>query len=164
MSEQSTNGRRSPIKPKASLCVPWWEDDPERLVEESDAMGQRFAQFRLFRDREGGLTWSGWLTSNLNSDYGINLVYPINFPYGPPAAYITSPSNLKAPHIFSDRKLCLMHDTGATWRTSSTAATVTALVAAWIASFEFHRDHCRRGLYSDPCLNPECPDWPSIKL
>jgi ubiquitin-protein ligase len=117
----------------------WWKTYPGRLSLEKEVMEERFPQFEL-KSSDGQLTWHGALKSHHNNYYEIAVVYPSTYPYDSPEAYVLDPK-VEAKHMYKNGKLCLMYPTDRTWGQSSTAATIIALVAAWIFSYEYWNEH-----------------------
>lgn len=140
----------------------WHEKMPMRLRQEQDVMNARFPGFTLTRGDGGKLGWLGWLTSNRRNRYRVLIDYPQDFPFSEPRAYILEP-RFVCQHMWKDGHLCLMYPEDSTWQTNTTSATILAIVAAWIFSYENHKANCRRDGGS-PCFDPKCPDWPGDKL
>ena len=134
--------------------TPWYEEDPIRFRQESDAMELRFPGFTLQRFAEERIGWLG----KLRGQYQILLRYPEDFPCHMIAAYIRQPK-FESAHKFRTGELCLEPADGG-WTTNTTAAGVAAMVSLWIEAYERHRDVCRQGPGGKPCLKEDCPDWP----
>jgi len=117
----------------------WWERNPGRLVLELKIMRDRYPQFEL-KNVDGRLVWHGFLRSNRGNYYEIAVVYPDNFPYEAPKAYILEPKISGAKHMFSDGSLCLFAPFDRTWEEKTTAATIVTWVATWIFAYEMWKE------------------------
>jgi len=137
---------------------PWFEENPQRLLRESDAMEISYPRFRLTNDAPGKLSWHGVLVSNSNNRYLIEIAYSNHHPYKAPLAYVREPK-IRSLHQYNDGSLCLMHP-GKTWIPKSTVAMMVPLVAGWIFCHENHQKKCRAGSEGKPCTNFSCSDWP----
>lgn len=154
---------RSRTRLKEAVWYSWYERTPLRLRQEQEAMQSRFPRFSLIRGDNGAIGWVGWLKSNRDNEYKVLIDYPEHFPHEEPQAYIIEP-HIKSQHMWKDGHICLMYPEDNTWQTKTTCATITAIVAAWIFSYENHSEKCRRGPSRTPCMDPQCPDWPGQKL
>lgn len=125
-------------------------------------MKSHFPEFTLTSGNDGKLGWVGYLTSNRGKRYKVLVDYRDGFPHEEPYAYILEP-RFTSQHLWNDGHLCLMYPDGTTWKTNTTAATILAIVAAWIFSYENHKTKCRRD-GGKPCRDPQCPHWPGKKL
>lgn len=145
------------------VCWYAWHDRmPARLHQEQAAMKSRFPSFTLTRGDDGKLGWVGYLYSNRDNRYKVLVDYPEDFPYEEPRAYVLEP-RFTSQHMWKDGHLCLMYPDGTTWKTNTTCATIVAIVAAWIFSYENHKYACKRSA-GKPCMDSQCPDWPGRKL
>ncbi len=140
----------------------WHDKMPTRLRQETEAMHSRFPDFKLTRGNDGKLGWVGKLKSNRGNSYRVLIDYPENFPHEEPRAFIIDP-RFVCQHMWKDGHLCLMYPDGGTWQTNTTCATIVAIVAAWIFSYENHQANCRRAS-GKPCMDPQCKHWPGKKL
>jgi hypothetical protein len=145
-----------------SSNTPWFQHHPARLRQEQEAMKSRFPDFTLTRGDDGALGWVGFLTSNRGNRYKVLIDYRDGFPHEEPYAFILQP-RFVSQHMWKDGHLCLMYPGGSTWRTNTTAASLLAIVAAWIFSYETHKEKCRRD-HGNPCMDPKCPHWPGDKM
>lgn len=143
--------------------TPWYQHHPKRMIQEQEAMATRFAGFQLVRGDDGALGWLGYLTSNRGNRYKILVDYRTGFPHEEPYAFIIEPKIISQ-HMWKDGHLCLMYPDGTVWKTNTTAATMVAIVAAWIFCYEDHKANCSRGKGGKPCMDPKCPHWPGDKM
>lgn len=136
----------------------WYLENPRRLLQEQDAMHQKYPGFVLTAGEGGDLAWVGILRGR----YEVSLTCPPNFPYSPPAAKIHKPA-IVSQHMYRGSHLCLMRGDENTWQTGTSCATLVGLMAAWIFCYEQHEANCQRAPGGTPCRDPQCPDWPGPK-
>lgn len=135
----------------------WYNSNPARLVEEENAMQSRFPNFQLHQ-LPAGLAWAGWLKPKSSAtSYKVSLVYPDDFPYSPPKAFVIEPEVDSPKHQFRDGSLCLMYPGDGTWRTSTTAVQAIAMAAAWLFCYEYHQRTCG-------CSSVPCKYWPGEEV
>lgn len=117
----------------------WYDNNHGRLVQENQAMQQRFPRFRLRRVSEG-LAWYGNLRTNKGNYYEIAIVYPSDFPYSAPKVYPIRPKISSGKHQYKDGSLCLFYPSDTTWQSNTTAATVVAWAATWLFCYESYKE------------------------
>lgn len=118
----------------------WYQRSPGRLIKEQTIMRASFPQARLVKVAGNRLAWVVTLKSNTGRIYTVEIVYPDGFPADYPKAFVVDPSILNAPHQYNNGQLCLFNANDRPERSyipeKTTAATVTAWVAGWLASLE----------------------------
>lgn len=118
----------------------WYQKLPGRLLKEQEIVKSSFPQSRLIRVGDGDLAWILWLRTNSNREYLVEIVYPDGFPLAYPSAFVLKPRIKRAPHQYNDGHLCLFSTVDRPERSyvpsKTTAATVIAWTAAWLASYE----------------------------
>lgn len=122
----------------------WYEDDPDRLLIEKEAMRKRFPRFELVKMDDDKLVWIGALETNANNKYEIAVVYPHNFPNGTPLVYPVDPkievwdeASFRIRHQYMDGHLCLYYPGDRTFHANTTAAVVIGVAAAWFFAYEY---------------------------
>ena len=135
--EQGTYKPVTKLKP-TRWYLSWDETNRERLVQENQAMENRFPQFEL-RRVSGGLAWYGTLRTNKGNRYKIAVEYPSDFPYSAPKVYTIDPEISSDKHQYKDDSLCLFYPDDRTWQSNTTAATVVAWAAAWLFCYESYK-------------------------
>src|SRR5262245_35800877 len=131
------------LQPTRWYDMSWYETNPARLLLERKAMETRFPQFQLVREGDQ-LVWVGTLTTNRGKDYEIAIYYPDDFPTSAPKVFpinpqITSWKDQQAgllQHQWSDGSLCLYYPDDRSLNANTTAATITAIAAAWFFAYE----------------------------
>ena len=141
----------------------WYHQYPERLRMETEAMQERFGQFRLTIGDTGDVAWDGYLRTNRDNTYRVAVLYPRLYPFGAPSAFLLSPRS-QSQHLSPKGEMCLMTVGDKVWRTNTTAVAIIALAAAWLFAYETHEEHCRCGPGYTPCREVVCPHWPGPKV
>lgn len=126
---------------------PWWQTPYGRwrVAAEVEAM-RRFPAFSFGRTEEGQLGWAGSIESTIEGGdrYLVRVVYPGNFPDGPPVVFIDEPSFPPGvPHLLDAKRPCLFHPARGPRHgydpARTTAATLIAWTALWINAYETWR-------------------------
>jgi hypothetical protein len=126
------------------MATLWWTtpDGTRRLLVEHKAMADHFPHFEL-RHMTDSLGWVGKLTTLRGNRYEVLVKYPPNFPNEPALVFPTDPilevldeGGRRLVHQWSDGHLCLYHPDDKTFPSIATAATVTAVAAAWLHAYE----------------------------
>jgi hypothetical protein len=142
---------------RCSASYYWYQKDPELFRGEQEAMRKFFPQFQLGQLDDGRLYWVGTLTpKNLreNAAWTLMLAYDHNHPsannYGGSIKVYSIEPDLnelyeklgQIPHLLRDSQgayyLCTARpqDVNASEKVTTTAASVIAWAAKWIACFE----------------------------
>jgi hypothetical protein len=138
----------APATPQAPL---WYEtrEGRARVLVEKRAMSTRFPEFQLVRINSASLTqkdllgWQGPLTTPRGNQYIVHVIYPPAFPNEPPRVYPFRPrielvdkDGVRLVHQYRDGRMCLFDPNDRTFTTDATAATLTAVAAAWLFCYE----------------------------
>jgi hypothetical protein len=129
----------------------WWDtpEGRERLLVEQTAMQQRFPSFKLvttsdFLAWDGSLRTPGSVRTPKGSEYRVLVQYPPTFPNQPPEVFpldpaieVIRPDGTRLQHQYSDGHMCLSYPGDKTFTARTTAATVTAVAAAWLFAYEY---------------------------
>ncbi|MCF8228709.1 MAG: hypothetical protein K9G58_11760 [Bacteroidales bacterium] len=147
--------------PKGKLAYQWYENDPELLKEEKNAMERFFPHFQLEKLDDGRLFWHGGVkTKVLNPDreWYLQVIYQNNHPdntsYGGSIRIYSIDPDLEAmakeiggiPHMLVDENkhlyICTarQQDFHASPQESSSAASAIAWAVKWITVFELWLD------------------------
>src|SRR5215471_9856803 len=103
---------------KQSMSGAWWgtrDNVSDRLQKEYVAMQELFNDtFVLTVPKWGNLYWTGVVEVNMKGipqrDHKLKIIYPPNFPYRPPEAYVLEPPRFYSEkHQFEDGQLCLFN-------------------------------------------------------
>jgi len=136
----------------------WFRSNPRRLVDEKEAMRNRFPDFQLHQ-LPAGMTWVGWLRPrNVSTSYKISIVYPDDFPSHAPKVFPIEPTVSAPKHQYGDGSLCLMYPGDGSWRTNTTAVQIVTMAAAWLFCYEYHERHC-----PTRCKTVPCKYWPGAE-
>ncbi|HEY1297513.1 MAG TPA: hypothetical protein VGJ60_30905 [Chloroflexota bacterium] len=129
----------------------WYEtsDGRARLLLEKQIMAARFPDFQLSLIHSPALGpgsrlgWQGTLTTPRGNRYVVHVIYPEAFPDEPARVYPIQPSiklvdkdGVRLVHQYSDGRMCLFDPNERTFTPSTSAATVTAVAAAWLFCYE----------------------------
>jgi len=133
-----------PSYPPAPPSPPkWFRRDPERVLLEKAVMEQYFPQFQLVLLADDRLRWYGPLETNRGNVYKIEVRYPDEFPDKAPLVYPLNPvieafqpDSDRYKHQYPDGHLCLYYPGDKTFSPKTTAASVVAVAAAWLFSYE----------------------------
>jgi hypothetical protein len=111
--------------------------EPGRLAKEAELMyGHSLAA--LVQGSNGEFRWVERLVSAGGQRYTLAIVYPPQFPYERPKAFIVEPAIPSAPHRLGDGSLCLFDNPWAT-DTKCTALVVRNRAVTWMLVFEAWR-------------------------
>ncbi len=98
-------------------------------------MQQNHPQFVLKADWKKDLYWEGYLRTNLDTLYLVNVVYPASYPWQKPKLKIVDPEIRRdTPHRFLDGSLCVYPNNWSYKR--CTAPEAVPLIAGWLALYE----------------------------
>lgn len=136
----------------------WFESNPRRLINEQEAMRERYPAFRL-HTLPSGITWVGWVRPQDTSfNYRISIVYPDDFPSRPPKVFSIDPQVSAPKHQYGDGSMCLMYPGDGSWRTNTTAVQIVAMASTWLFCNEYHDKHC-----PIRCSTVPCKYWPGTE-
>jgi hypothetical protein len=146
------------IVPKGKLAnFYWYENDPQLFEKEKQAMSKYFPQFKLEKLKDGRLSWTGIMKTDLRAGgiWCLQAIYDNNHPnnstFGgsvkiysiePDLEEISSKLNEPIPHLLKDSKghvfLCTarIEDVGNPKYRATSAASSLSWAAKWIAAFE----------------------------
>jgi len=119
----------------------WYETKAGRMrVEvEKRLMKRRFPQFVLKLDRKNrALSFVGNLRTNLGNIYTIKLTYPSEYLRNPEISvfFLNQPQDLKIPHLYSDKRMCLFESVSDFASNRTTIATYVARAGIWLNAFD----------------------------
>jgi ubiquitin-protein ligase len=114
-----------------------WYSDPRwrgRLVAEQALMAERFPQFVLKRDGNGGLYWEGIVEPVRGHRFRLTLTYPEHYPYAEPVLRVESPRIRRdAPHVYANGALCVHRSA---WNSATgTAVSMVPLACDWLRNY-----------------------------
>src|SRR5258708_19078972 len=106
-------------------------------------MAQRFPRFKLVNQPDF-LGWVGTLLTPFENTYKVLVRYPPNFPSQPAEVFPIDPpieviraDGTRLQHQYSDGHMCLSYPGDKTFTSRTTAATITAVAAAWLFAYDF---------------------------
>lgn len=110
----------------------WYSRDPSRAALEQRAIEQTFPGMR-FKMSGTTLLLEGVLRTAYGRSYTIHFVFPDDYPYSAPKAYVPSISRSDVPHRFRDGSLCIQRNE---WSPSYTSAVIVGWAAHWLHAYE----------------------------
>lgn len=126
----------------------------ERIAFETRAMHKSFPQFELRRldkrffmnswniAEKSQMCWVGKIKTYSQTNYVVAIVYPKDYPFSEPRAYVLQPFIPATEHRFKDGHLCLYEHEGRGQGFESgktTAVTVVGWTSAWLHAYEIWR-------------------------
>ncbi len=144
---------------KPTRWCAWYDSNPGRLLQEQQAMATRFPAFSLFNLTQG-LGWVGYLAPQGDSgqSYRVAIIYPEDYPYGPPKVFVIEPKVRSTKHQYGDDSLCLMYPGDRTWQTNTTTVQIASMAATWLFCYAYHEQHC-----PTKCSDVPCRYWPGAE-
>ncbi len=115
--------------------TPWYKRLPERLRLETKLVKKVYPSARFVQNK--GLLEIYVNIRGRRRTYTAQVVYPHDFPYRPPVAYIVRPKLLHEPHMYRGGALCLYDAPDVGPQTSGKV--VIDWVCGWIRSYEEFR-------------------------
>lgn len=110
----------------------WYERDKERFLLEIKLLKRHYPNAKTGIKSNSFLVYKKFLGKF--NDYLIKMIYPYNFPYSPPRAYVINPRIEKSPHQFTNAEPCL-YDTNEVGP-QTTGKVICDWAARWIKAYE----------------------------
>jgi len=110
----------------------WYKERPERYNAEITLIRRIYPRARLVFEKSRLVALLK--VHGNNSTYILKLVYPGEFPYSRPRAYITEPKIKGPPHFFEDGALCIYPDQEGP---QTSGKIILDLAIKWIKAYEY---------------------------
>lgn len=119
----------------------------QQALDEQKALNEFYPNMSFqYMEKKEKLCVTGWIKSTWwKKNYRLLFIYPDNYPYEPPRAYILEPAVKSDVHQFKDGELCLFHKdaigAGKTWDPYvNTIVLAISWSILWINAWEYYKD------------------------